>query len=322
MQVCVLGAGSLGSVIGGVLARAGHDVTLVTRNVAHVDAIRRAGLTLVDDRSRTDVPVAAATSLDGLQPPDLLVVLVKSFDTRPAMEAAARLVGDDTLILTLQNGVGCEEIIAEVVGGDRLIAGRTFVGGRMTEPGVVEYGIAGRTTVLGELDGRTTERLRAIADTFGASGLEVEISTDIVAMMWDKLFVNIATGAWSALTGLPYGELSVHPDVERMAIVTVEEGMAVAQALGIEVATRDPRIPWRRAWEGLPYGFKASMLQSVEKGSRTEVDVMHGAVVAGGRRAGVPTPVNDALVAAVHGLERRLKLESEQFENGVLGTGL
>jgi 2-dehydropantoate 2-reductase len=107
-----------------------------------------------------------------------------------------------------------------------------------------------------------------------------------------------------------------------MAIVTVEEGMAVAQALGIEVATRDPRIPWRRAWEGLPYGFKASMLQSVEKGSRTEVDVMHGAVVAGGRRAGVPTPVNDALVAAVHGLERRLELETEQFENGVLGTGL
>ena len=308
MQVCVLGAGSLGSVIGGALARSDHEVTLVSRNAAHVAAIRRRGLTLVDERGATRIPVAAATSVDGLAPPDLLIVLVKSFDTRAALEAAAHLIGDDTLILTLQNGVGCEEIIASIAGRSRLVAGRTFVGGRMTEPGVVEFGIEGRTTVLGELDGRLTDRLQALADTFDGAGMAVEISTDIVAMMWEKLFVNVATGAWSALTGLPYGELSIHPDVGRMAVATVAEAMAVAHALGIAVTTCDPEVPWRRAWEGLPYGFKASMLQSVEKGSRTEVDVMHGAVTAAGRRTGVPTPVNDALVAAMHGLERRLEL--------------
>ncbi|MDW3213263.1 MAG: ketopantoate reductase family protein [Ilumatobacteraceae bacterium] len=311
MRVCVLGAGSLGSVIGAMLARSGHDVTLVTRNDAHVSAIRRRGLLLVDDRERREVAVGAATSVDGLTPPDLLVVLVKSFDTRSAMEEAADLVGDDTLVLTLQNGVGCDEIIAEIVGADRVIAGRTFVGGRLTEPGVVEYGVEGRMTVLGELDGRVTDRLRVVADAFEASGMAVEISADIVAMAWEKLFVNVATGAWSALTGLPYGELSVHPEIERMAIATVQEAIDVARALGVGVTTSDPQVPWRRAWEGLPYGFKASMLQSVEKGSQTEVDVMHGAVTAGGRRAGVPTPVNDALVAAVHGLELRLRLERE-----------
>ena len=310
MQVCVLGAGSLGSVIGGALAGAGHGVTLVTRNAAHVAAIDEHGLVLVDADGRTTVEVEAVTSTAGLRPPDLLVVLVKSFDTRAAMESAAHLIGDDTLILTLQNGVGCEEIIAEVAGADRLIAGRTFVGGSMIEPGVVEYGIAGRTTVLGELDGGVSDRLRSVADMFAAAGMHVELSTDIVAMMWEKLFVNVATGAWSALTGLPYGELSVHADVERMAIATVREAIDVARALGIAVTTTDPSVPWRRAWEGLPYGFKASMLQSIEKGSRTEVDVMHGAVTAGGRRAGVPTPVNDTLVAAVHGLERRLALQS------------
>jgi 2-dehydropantoate 2-reductase len=310
MQVCVLGAGSLGSVIGGVLARAGHDVTLVTRNDAHVDAVRERGLVLVDDHARTVVRVDAVTSPAGLRPPDLLIVLVKSFDTRSAIEGAAHLAGDHTVILTLQNGVGCEEIIGDVVGADRLIAGRTFVGGSMIEPGVIEYGVEGRTTVLGELDGSVTSRLRAVADSFGSAGMEVEVSTDIVAMMWEKLFVNVATGAWSALTGLPYGELSVEPDVERMAIATVQEAIDVATALGIAVTTTDPSVPWRRAWTGLPYGFKASMLQSVEKGSRTEVDVMHAAVVAGGRRSGVPTPINDTLLAAVHGLERRLELES------------
>ena len=308
MQVCVLGAGSLGSVIGGMLARAGHDVTLVSRNEAHVAAIRQSGLTLVDDREELRIPLRAVTSPDGLPAPDLLVVVVKSFDTRAALASAAELLGDDTLILTLQNGVGCEEIIAEIAGRGRLVAGRTFIGGRMTGPGVVEYGVEGRTTALGELDGRRTDRLQALADTFDAAGMGVETSTDMVAMMWEKLFVNVATGAWSALTGLPYGELSVHPDVERMAVATVAEAMAVANALGVAVSTRDPTVPWRRAWEGLPYGFKASMLQSIERGSRTEVDVMHGAVTAGGRRTGVETPVNDALVAAVHGLERRLEL--------------
>jgi 2-dehydropantoate 2-reductase len=145
-----------------------------------------------------------------------------------------------------------------------------------------------------------------IASAFGRAGMETDISDDIRVLMWEKLFVNVATGAWSALTGLPYGELSVHPDVEPMAIATVAEAIEVALAQGIAVTTTDPAVPWRRAWEGLPYGFKASMLQSIEKGSRTEVDVMHGAVCRAGREIGVPTPINDTLWAAVRGLERRI----------------
>jgi 2-dehydropantoate 2-reductase len=148
-----------------------------------------------------------------------------------------------------------------------------------------------------------------VAEAFDHAGLAVDVSRDIDAMMWEKLFVNVATGAWSALTGLPYGELSVHGDVESMAIATVAEAIRVASGLGIAVETTDPAVPWRRAWEGLPHGFRASMLQSVDKGSRTEVDVIHGAVCDGGRRAGVPTPINDTLLAAVRGLERRLVVE-------------
>lgn len=309
MDICVLGAGSLGSVIGGTLASAGHQVTLLSRNEAHVSAIRSSGLRLIDEHGSRNVSVAAATSAADLPSPDLLIVLVKSFDTRAAIESAGHLVGPATVVLTLQNGVGCEDIIGDVVGTDRVIAGRTFVGGSMLEPGVVEYGVVGRRTTLGELDGAVTARLQSIGALFDHAGLEVDLSSDIVAMMWEKLFVNVATGAWSALTGLPYGELSVQPDVERMAVATVAEAIAVARGLGIAVTTTDPVVPWRRAWEGLPAGFKASMLQSIEKGSSTEVDVMHGAVCSGGRRARVPTPVNDTLWAAVRGLERRRALD-------------
>lgn len=309
MHVVVVGAGSLGSAIGGVLAAAGHDVTLVTRNAAHVAAIREHGLRLDDGRRSWSVAVTAATEYAHVPAADLVIVLVKSFDTTDAIVAARPVIGQATNVLTLQNGVGCEEMIAAVVGRERVIAGRTFVGGRIVEAGRVELGTEGRTTTIGELDGARTERIQQLAGTFGEAGMHTVVTDDVLAMMWDKLLVNVSTGAWSALTGLPYGELSVHPGVEPMAVATVTEAMDVARALGIAITATDPAEPWRRAWSGLPYGFKASMLQSVEKGSRTEVDVIHGAVCRGGRAAGVPTPINDTLWAAVRGLERRLDLE-------------
>ena len=309
MHVVIIGAGSLGSAIGGVLSLAGHDVVLVTRNRAHVDAIRRDGLRLDDGEIVHLAHPVADTEYRHHVIADLAIVLVKSFDTADAVRAALPVIDETTTVLTLQNGVGCEETIAEIVGADRVVVGRTFVGGRIVEPGVVEYGVLGRTTTIGELDGDVTARIGRIATAFRSAGMQTDVSTDVRSMMWEKLFVNVATGAWSALTGLPYGELSVHRDVERMAIATVAEAIAVARALGVHVVTTDPEVPWRRAWEGLPYGFKASMLQSVEKGGRTEVDVMHGAVSRGGRDAGVPTPVNDTLWAAVRGLERHLELD-------------
>lgn len=309
MRIVVLGAGALGTVIGAVLSKAGDDVMLVSRNRAHVDAINEHGARLRGADGEQAVEVAASSRPPTGAEPDLVIVLVKSFDTTAAIESIAPGLGEDSVVLTLQNGVGCEEMIADVVGRGRVIAGRTFVGGSMLAPGLVEYGVAGRRTTIGELDGTETERIRSVAATFRRAGLEVDVSTDIVATMWEKLFVNVATGAWSALTRLPYGELSVHADVERMAVATVAEAIAVARALGVSVSTTDPAEPWRRAWEGLPFGFKASMLQSVEKGSRTEVDVMHGAVCDGGRLVGVPTPVNDTLLAAVRGLERRLEID-------------
>lgn len=306
VRIAVLGAGSLGSAIGGVLALDGHDVVLVGRNPSYVEAVERHGLVLDDGGHRRTARCRAIVSCADEPVVDLLIVLVKSFDTRRAIESAIPLVGGATTVLTLQNGVGCEDVIADVVGPERVVAGRTFVGGRLIAPGVVQYGIEGRDTTIGELDGSSSDRIRAIAATFEHAGMHTEVSDDITAMSWEKLFVNVATGAWSALTGLPYGELSRHEDVATMAVATVAEAIAVATAAGIAITTTDPSVPWRRAWEGLPADFRASMLQSIDKGSRTEVDVMHGAVCRLGRDVGVATPINDTLWAAVRGLERRI----------------
>lgn len=307
MKVCVLGAGSLGCAIGGTLAKSGADVTLINRRPEQVEAIQRNGLTLRENTGDTRVQVHAATSAVGLGTMDLVIVLVKSFDTRSAMQGALPLVGQNTVVLSLQNGLGHEEVLAELVGAERVLAGKTYVGGLLVAPGVVVAGTVGKETLIGEMGATGSERANAIAKLFNDAGLTTTVCADIRATMWDKLLVNVATGALSGITGLPYGVLYQVPEVEACAVVAVAEAMAVAKASGIQLTIKEPREAWVKAASGLPYEFKASMLQSLEKGSVTEVDYINGFVVERGSALGIPTPVNSTLVACIKGIERGLK---------------
>ena len=306
LKIAVLGAGALGCAIGGTLAEAGNPVVLITRNQAHVDAINRLGLAMRTDSGERTVRTSAAVSAQGLGPMDLVIVLVKSFHTRDAISQATELVGPDTVVLSLQNGLGHEDILADVIGRERLLAGKTYTGGVLLAPGRIISGIVGKETVIGELDGRISERARVIADRFNQAGLATTVSDNILGTMWDKLLVNVATGAVSGITRLPYGPLYRIPALERTALAAVQEAMDVAAASGVRLSVTDPRQAWIKASAGLPADFKTSMLQSLEKGSITEIDFINGAVVRWGQRCGVPTPVNDTLVACIHGIEATL----------------
>jgi 2-dehydropantoate 2-reductase len=310
LKFCVLGAGALGCAIGGVLAEAGCAVTLVTRNAAHVAAINRDGLRLVEDGRERSVAVHAATECSALEPMDVVIVLVKSFHTRQAIESARAIIGPGTVVLSLQNGLGHEDVLAEVVGRDKVMPGKTYVGGVLLAPGRVLVGTAGKETLIGELDGSMSPRAFAIRDEFSRAGLSTTLSENIVGTMWDKLLVNISTGALSGITRLTYGELYKLPEIEACALAAVDEAMAVAKACGIVLATREPRDAWLKAAEGLPADFKTSMLQSLEKGSITEIDFINGAVVRWGQRCGVPTPINQTLVAGIKGIERHMRLQA------------
>ena len=304
MRVGIIGAGALGSVIGGSLAEAGNDVLLVNRNRAHVDAINRDGLTIRTDGRDRAVAIRAAIPAEVGDPADLVIVLVKSFHTAEAVREAIELVGPNTTVLSLQNGLGHEDILIGLVGRDRVIAGKTYIGGVMFGPGHVIAGVDGKETIIGELDGRISPRIERIAATFEAAGMKLVVSRNIMGAMWDKLLVNIATGALSGITRLAYGGLYAVPELEVAAMAAVAEAIAVAKASGIALETVHPRDAWVKAGSGLPPEFKASMLQSLEKGSVTEVDFINGAVVRAGAKAGVPTPVNATLVACVKGIER------------------
>jgi 2-dehydropantoate 2-reductase len=310
MKIAVLGAGSLGCAFGGLLAEAGNEVVLVNRNADFCDAVNTNGLTLNDGGA---AGVARTVRMKALQtvvsqpihavPFDLIIVLVKSKDTEAVVRSALPWVDESTAVMSLQNGLGHEDIIGNIVGKQRVLAGKTYVGGLMTAPGVVTIGIAGKETIIGELDGSTTPRVAAIGKAFNAAGLQTTISNNIVGAMWDKILVNVATGAITGITRLVYGLMYQMPELERVACAAVAEAMAVARAKGMTLSMIEPQAAWDKAGRGLPFEFKASMLQSLEKNAVTEIDYINGAIVREGKRLGVPTPVNETLVALIKGIE-------------------
>jgi 2-dehydropantoate 2-reductase len=303
MKIYMLGSGALGSALGGVLTEGGNEVWLVDAWAEHVDAMNRKGLTLRDGGVDRTVKVKARTAADGIGAADLIIVLVKSFHTREAIENAGAILGPDTVVMSLQNGLGHEEILAEVVGREHVLAGKTYAGGVLLGPGHVIAGTKGKYTYIGELDGTITDRATRIAETFTRAGLQTEVSANIMGTMWDKLLINIATGALSSITRLPYGGLYSVPELKECALAAVAEGIRVAKALGVKLTSEVAEDAWNLAAEGLPKEFKTSMLQSIEKGTPTEIDFINGSVVRWGERAKVATPVNKALVACVKGIE-------------------
>jgi len=303
MKICILGPGSLGSTFGGVMTEAGLDVHLVGPRTDHLDAMRLSGLTIVEDSKERSVSVKVATDCSEVGPVDLIIVLVKSSHTLEAVQSGASLIGDNTVAITLQNGLGNEEILGDYLGKERVLSGKTYVGGVITAPGRILIGRKGKLTQIGELEGGITERARLIGDVFNRAGLETTVCSDMHPVIWHKLLINISTGAITAITGLSYGELLRVPEAVRCGIQAVAEAIAVARASGVELPVEDPGVIFNSAIEGLPFDFKTSMLQDVERGVRTEIDFINGAVVWLGLQYSVPTPVNDALLAGIKGIE-------------------
>jgi 2-dehydropantoate 2-reductase len=306
MKICMVGSGALGSTIGGVLSEAGNEVWLIDAWPEHVEAINARGLTLREGGVDRTVRVRATTSAENIGTADLVIVLVKSYHTRAAIERARPLVGPDTVVMSLQNGLGHEEVLADVVGKSHVLAGKTYAGGVLLGPAHVIAGTKGKQTFIGELDGRITERAQRIGDTMTRAGLATTVSANIVGTMWDKLLINVATGALAGITRLPYGGLYRVPEVEACALAAVGEAIAVAKALGVKLTSERPMDAWLLAKEGLPPEFKTSMLQSLEKGAPTEIDFINGSVIRAGARCNVLTPVNQTLVACIKGIEAGL----------------
>jgi 2-dehydropantoate 2-reductase len=290
----------MGSLFGGMLAESGEEVTLVDVWEEHVRAINEKGLRVRGVSGERTIRVAATTNPGEIGPVDLVLIFVKSYDTEKAAADALPMASGETAFLTLQNGLGNLEKIAEVVGNHRVVVGVTAQGSTLLGPGEIRHAGGGATTI-GELNGAKTSRILRIKEAFNRAGLVTEVSAGILDAVWSKVLVNVGINALTALTGFRNGELLAFPEIRGVMRRAVLEAQEVAEAKGVRIGG-DPVEKVYEVAEATAAN-RSSMLQDIDRCRRTEIGALNGAIVEMGRRLGIDTPVNEALTAAVLGLE-------------------
>ncbi|MBU9341325.1 ketopantoate reductase family protein [Burkholderia multivorans] len=302
MRIAILGAGAMGSLFGGLLAESGEDVTLIDVNDAHLDAIRRDGLRIGDDRGERRIttlqalrPEAANVSAD--TPFDLLIVFTKSLHTRVALDGVRALLTPHTHVLTLQNGLGNVETLNAFVPLERILVGVTTWPADLAGPAHVLSHGAGTIRMM-TADGAASPFATAVADALSRAGLACTLDADVWAAIWEKVAFNAALNTLCAVTRCTVDQLGEHHDGPRLAQAIVAETAAVARAKGIAVdAARIARNVEHAIREHR--GHRPSMLQDVLAGRRTEIDAISGKVVAAARELGLAVPHTETMLSLV-----------------------
>ncbi|GAW92083.1 ketopantoate reductase family protein [Calderihabitans maritimus] len=303
MKIGIIGAGAIGSLFGGLLAENGNDVWLYNRRKEHVQVLKEKGLTIVSAEGRRTIPVKATTKPQDMGILDLAVILVKFPDTEKALEDVAGNLGRDTLVMTLQNGLGNVEKIMKKVERHRVIAGVTSHGSTLLAPGEIYHAGKG-PTYLGALEETSVSRVQEVVDLFNRSGIDTKLSDNIIKMLWKKLVANVGINPLTALTGLPNGKLLFYPELADIMRGAVEETVRVAEAKGIDLELEDPFAYVASVCRATAEN-KSSMLQDVLNRRPTEIDAINGAVVREAEKLSEEVPFNRVLTNLVKVLERR-----------------
>lgn len=296
MKIAIVGAGAMGSLYGALLSKnRTNQVILIDIWQPHVDAINKEGLLLEEDGKLEKYKHLKGTcNPESVGVVDLALIFVKSTMTREAMRTSQSIFGPETIILTLQNGLGNMEIIGEMTGSDKVLAGTTAHGATMLGPGRLRHAGSGKT-VIGELSGEKTKELVNIEALFNGVGIETEISKNVQGILWDKLLVNVGINALTGITHIENGKLLMYPEIEQLLELAVEEGLKVAKAKGIKLEVKDPINHAKDVCRATATN-KSSMLQDVLNGKNTEIESINGAIVKEGTTLGLETPINFALM--------------------------
>src|SRR5579864_214687 len=305
MKLLIMGTGGLGGYFGGLLRRAGEDVTFVARG-AHLEALRSRGLRVISPDGDFALRVQAAGRADGAGPVDLIVFAVKTYDVEEAAEVIRPAVGPETAILCLQNGVETEDRLGAIYGPRRILGGVTYVSAAVEAPGVIRHTGPTGDIVFGEMDGSMTPRVRTIEGTLRRAGVGADGTTEIVRRLWEKFVFICANAGMTASARVPVGEVLRHPESRTMYRGLMEEAAAVGAARGIPlsgVVDRQIRIA-EELVAGKGFHTFSSLHNDLAGGRRMELDALCGAVVRMGRECGVATPLNFAVVAVLRPHER------------------
>ena len=305
MRILVMGAGAVGGYFGGVLSRSGADVTFVARG-QNLEAIRGQGVR-VESTAAGDFTVhpPAMERPDGTWKADLALFCVKSYQNEQAMEAFKPAVRDTTTILTLQNGIGGGDKLAKVFGRERVLLGAAYIDAMRKAPGVVTQAGPCRI-VFGEESGAETARVREIRDAFQRAGVDAQISRDILKDLWNKLIFICALSGMTCITRASFAEVLDTPETLDLTWVVMREAAEVGRARGIEL-DGDIVESTMAHFQEFKKELISSMHLDLKAGSPLEVTVINGAVSRMGKKAGVPTPVNDLITACLTVADERAR---------------
>lgn len=298
MKIAVIGAGGVGAPFGMAMALGGHDVTFVARG-AHLKAMREEGLRVegplgdfhLPDTKATDDPAA-------IGPVDAVLFCVKLWDVESAGEAIRPLIGPETFVIPIQNGIDAPDRLIPILGEAHVMGGVALIGGIIDRPGVVRQTGKMRKIIFGELDGSRSARAEAFLAACSGAGMDAELSTDIRRSLWEKMVFLVSLSSVTAVTRLPLGVAREDPELRALLLDVAKETAAVGRATGVTLADDLPEA--RLAYmDTQPATTMASMANDLLRGNRLELPWLAGKVVELGRAHGVDTPVTRTIHAAL-----------------------
>jgi 2-dehydropantoate 2-reductase len=302
MKIAMMGSGGVGGLFGARLANAGYDVTFIARG-AHLEAMCRSGLT-IENEPQGDIHVArvkAAADPGEVGPVDIVVLSVKLWDTADAARAIAPMVGPSTGVLSLQNGVVKDDILREHFPAEQVMGGVGYVASHISRPGVIRQTGTMQRVIVGEYDGRASERAKFLHEALVKSGVKAELSDDVRRAIWEKYVFLVGLSATTTTMRKPLGPIRSNAQTRAFLLDVMREVVAVGCALGVALPAdfAEQRLAFA---DTLPVDMTSSMHHDLERGNRLEVNWLSGGVVDLGRKAGVPTPANRAVcdILALH----------------------
>jgi 2-dehydropantoate 2-reductase len=298
MRIGVMAAGAVGGYFGGRLAAAGHDVVFFARG-RNLEALRRNGLKIESVKGDLHLPQVTATDdPKTVAPVDIVLFAVKLWDTEAAGELIRPIVGPDTRVITLQNGVDSVERLAPILGQDNVVGGMAYIASVMSAPGVVSHTSEFAQMRCGRIDGKPDARLAAFADAAKKAGVDIALTDTVDADRWKKFVFLVGLSGMTGATREPLGKILADVDTRTMFQAVMQEVVTVGRAKGVALPAdfAEDRMKFAAT---TPFGFKASLLHDLERGNRLELDWLAGRVVALGRELGVPVPMNTAVYAVL-----------------------
>ena len=306
MRIAIVGSGAMGSLFGGLLSESGNEVYLLDIWKKHVETINKKGLWIEGLSGDRFIKIKALTEpkeIEGIS--DLIIIFVKSYHTEEAAKNIFLLVGENTSILTLQNGLGNFEILSNIFGSEKVIAGTTSYGATMLGPGRVRHAGIG-PTAIGELNGKITNRIEKIAQVLSQAEIKSKTSDNVLGLVWSKLLINVGINALGVLIRVKNGELIKGKYSSKLQAALIGEAMELAKKKGIKLIHQDMVKETASICEKTSANLN-SMLQDVLKKRKTEIDFINGAIVREGRKLNLSTPVNQVITDLIKAVEEAYK---------------